>query len=297
MSVVNVKVMNIRPQYQNLKDWMKNPDHVYIGRAAVVFIDNKRYPPAASIWANPFKLNKHTSRKEILKKYKIYITQKINNDSTLKNQLLQLSTKKLGCWCAPQKCHGHVLLQLIAKYRHQQFYCDIKNSLTNDQKTLKNGAIKISKNNLLDLPNANKDDNEENYYKLMVLLFDYLTTLESGSEELQIFVTSLEEEGVRTSSTYSRLARVKKIGVLAKTQITGLILSVILYQIIDKEYYYLEQIATLEANGKSIAQFAELIQDIHSEVVINTVTPTNEITLWDLNQIKTKFLEHLFNLL
>lgn len=32
MSVVNVKVGNIRPKYSNLREWMEDPTNVYIGR-------------------------------------------------------------------------------------------------------------------------------------------------------------------------------------------------------------------------------------------------------------------------
>jgi hypothetical protein len=44
MSVVNCKVKYIRPEYNNLKEWMNNPNNVYIGREGVVFIDKKRFP-------------------------------------------------------------------------------------------------------------------------------------------------------------------------------------------------------------------------------------------------------------
>lgn len=44
MSVVNCKVVNIRPQYQNLKEWMNDSDNVYVGRGGIVFIDGERFP-------------------------------------------------------------------------------------------------------------------------------------------------------------------------------------------------------------------------------------------------------------
>ena len=34
--IVNVKVSNIRPKYQNLKDWIEDKNNIYIGRK---FID------------------------------------------------------------------------------------------------------------------------------------------------------------------------------------------------------------------------------------------------------------------
>ena len=40
MSVINVKVKNIRPSYYTLSDWINNPQHEYIGRSEIVFINN-----------------------------------------------------------------------------------------------------------------------------------------------------------------------------------------------------------------------------------------------------------------
>lgn len=44
MSVVNCKVKHIRPKYNNLEEWIKDENNVYIGRKGVVFIDEKRFP-------------------------------------------------------------------------------------------------------------------------------------------------------------------------------------------------------------------------------------------------------------
>ena len=38
-SVVNVKVAHIRPKYNDLEEWTKDPNNVYIGRAGIVFIN------------------------------------------------------------------------------------------------------------------------------------------------------------------------------------------------------------------------------------------------------------------
>ena len=42
MAVVNCKVANIRPKYENLQEWMEDPNNVYIGRGGIVFINNQR---------------------------------------------------------------------------------------------------------------------------------------------------------------------------------------------------------------------------------------------------------------
>jgi hypothetical protein len=44
MSVVNVKVKHIRPEYANLKEWTSDLNNVYIGRRGIVFVNKERYP-------------------------------------------------------------------------------------------------------------------------------------------------------------------------------------------------------------------------------------------------------------
>lgn len=115
MSVVNVKVANLRPRFTTLQDWMANPENVYVGRAGVVFIEKQRFPKEASIWANPFKVGEGTgkyTRGEALRLYEEYIRAKIRGEYGVE-KLLALKGKHLGCWCAPEPCHAEVLLRLI----------------------------------------------------------------------------------------------------------------------------------------------------------------------------------------
>jgi len=116
MSIVNCKVKYIRPQYDNLKEWTENSNNIYIGRAGIVFINKERFPKKASIFANPYKIDKNTSREEVLEKYKKYIIEKILNDKSFYLELLKLRGKNLGCWCHPDPCHGDILLELIEKF-------------------------------------------------------------------------------------------------------------------------------------------------------------------------------------
>lgn len=60
--VVNCKVKFIRPKYNDLKQWMQDPQNVYIGRAGVVFVDGQRFPKNASRFCNPFKVDKEGTR-------------------------------------------------------------------------------------------------------------------------------------------------------------------------------------------------------------------------------------------
>lgn len=115
-SVVNVKVAHIRPEYNDLKEWMNDENNVYIGRKGIVFINNERFPKEDSIWHNPFKIDTDTTREDVLKKYVKYIKEKLDGDPLLVNKLLELKGKKLGCWCHPKLCHGDILVKMIKHY-------------------------------------------------------------------------------------------------------------------------------------------------------------------------------------
>lgn len=100
MSVINVKVKNLRALgYNSLEDWLRDPNHVYIGRYCK-FIKGAR----GSKWANPYSLTQY-SRKESLELYEKWVQ---------KTELIkELEGKILGCWCKPEACHGDILIKLL----------------------------------------------------------------------------------------------------------------------------------------------------------------------------------------
>lgn len=123
MAVVNVKVTYIRPKYNNLKEWVEDFNNEYIGRAGVVFVDSERFPKLGSIWANPFRIKRSKdldavakSRAHVLRKYERYIVELLDANPKMVQLLLELRGKTLGCWCAPEPCHGDILLKLIETY-------------------------------------------------------------------------------------------------------------------------------------------------------------------------------------
>ena len=59
---------------------MTDPNHVYIGRAGIVFIENQRFPKQASPWANPFKVG--NDRETCLELYEEWLRDKIKRDGT-----------------------------------------------------------------------------------------------------------------------------------------------------------------------------------------------------------------------
>lgn len=72
----------------------KSKYDVYIGRP--------------SKWGNCFEIGKDGTRIEVIKKYKEWLL----NNKELMVQLPELKGKILGCWCAPNCCHGDVLAEL-----------------------------------------------------------------------------------------------------------------------------------------------------------------------------------------
>ena len=58
-----------------------------------------------SKWGNPFSIGKDGDRNEVIRKFTKYLLE----NSDLMAALPELKGKVLGCWCAPQACHGDVL--------------------------------------------------------------------------------------------------------------------------------------------------------------------------------------------
>jgi hypothetical protein len=130
MSVVCVKVKDIRPKYDNLQEWM-NDKNVYIGRAGIVFINNERFPKRDSIWANKFKIDNNHTREQVIELYRKELLHKLKTGKIKIKQLLELDNKVLGCWCKPEPCHGDVLIDLLKKLKdcilRLEKQCDINN--------------------------------------------------------------------------------------------------------------------------------------------------------------------------
>ena len=120
--VVNVKVANIRPKWDNLKEFCEDPDNLYIGRRGIVFVNKERYPKQDSKWCNPFKVTKKQDRETCCSFYMDYIIEKIIDDP-VKYDINELRNKRLGCWCCPLECHGDYLIKIIRLWDKYQKYC------------------------------------------------------------------------------------------------------------------------------------------------------------------------------
>lgn len=117
-SIVNVKVKYICPEYDNLKEWMKDPNNIYIGRAGIVFVDGERFPKKDSKWCNPFKIKEY-DREEYIRLYKRHLDKLLQDEDNLEEFVL-LEGKTLGCWCKPEDCHGDVIISRLKRLKKSQ---------------------------------------------------------------------------------------------------------------------------------------------------------------------------------
>ena len=61
-------------------------------------------------WGNPFIIGKHGTREEVIKRYRIWLDEKLKEEP---NFLEPLRNLNLLCWCAPLACHGDVILEKL----------------------------------------------------------------------------------------------------------------------------------------------------------------------------------------
>ncbi len=65
----------------------------------------------ASKWGNPFVMvdESDTERERAIAAYREWVVKQ----PELMGSLEELRGRRLGCWCAPKRCHGDVLVELI----------------------------------------------------------------------------------------------------------------------------------------------------------------------------------------
>jgi len=73
----------------------REPHDVYIGRP--------------SVWGNPFRIGCDGTRADVIHKYRQWLTAQ---PILMERAKRELRGKVLGCWCAPQACHGDVLVEV-----------------------------------------------------------------------------------------------------------------------------------------------------------------------------------------
>lgn len=83
-----------------------------IGRASVVHCKRQPYDVyigrgKGSIFGNPFVIGPDGSRSDVIAKFRAWLP----DQPQLMAKVHELHGKVLGCFCAPQACHGHVLAE------------------------------------------------------------------------------------------------------------------------------------------------------------------------------------------
>lgn len=91
-----------KPQGEAMKTPKVHNKHANTAPADAVYIGR------GSKWGNPFVIGKDGNREEVIAKYKQYILA----NAKLLADLHEIKDKDLVCFCAPQPCHGDVLIFL-----------------------------------------------------------------------------------------------------------------------------------------------------------------------------------------
>jgi hypothetical protein len=87
------RVLNKR-DYEGLKDILIE-DCVYIGRP--------------SIWGNPFTIGRDGTREEVIEWHEVWF---MKHPDLIARAKSELKGKHLICFCAPEACHGDLLLKI-----------------------------------------------------------------------------------------------------------------------------------------------------------------------------------------
>ncbi len=62
-----------------------------------------------SKFGNPFVIGAHGTRDDVVEKYEAWLR---SQPALMEAAKRELRGKNLVCWCAPQRCHGDVLLRI-----------------------------------------------------------------------------------------------------------------------------------------------------------------------------------------
>ena len=86
----------------------REPYDTYIGRG--------RCPRSGKPgrWGNPYRIGRDGDRGEVIERYRRWLWAEIEAGRIDPAELAALRGKTLGCWCAPEPCHGEVLAAAAA---------------------------------------------------------------------------------------------------------------------------------------------------------------------------------------
>ncbi len=64
-------------------------------------------------FGNPFILTQDVSRVSVIVEYERWFYQRLDSDPEFKRRIHDLKGKRLGCFCHPKLCHGHVIADYL----------------------------------------------------------------------------------------------------------------------------------------------------------------------------------------
>jgi hypothetical protein len=109
--VASVTSSRSKQTYLDLLAWADDRGlYVYVGRRMPPhWTGGNPYVRGPFDWANPYKLGRDGDRTTIIESFEhLYLP----GHPDLIDRLPELDGKVLGCWCAPEHCHGDVLARL-----------------------------------------------------------------------------------------------------------------------------------------------------------------------------------------
>jgi len=71
------------------------------------------YIGRGSVFGNPYKIGEDGNRRDVIERYREYFYDRIGVDPAFRHQVLALKGQVLGCFCAPQACHGDVIVEFL----------------------------------------------------------------------------------------------------------------------------------------------------------------------------------------
>lgn len=122
----------------------------YCGRA-------KNYKPEygidMSVLGNPYWMNGETQRNDVCDRYDKYLMKKLNDISGVQTKFIRAINKlvndykagvniRLGCFCAPKRCHCDSIKKLVLARAANNESCITTNSKTNELPKSFNGSLK-----------------------------------------------------------------------------------------------------------------------------------------------------------
>lgn len=119
---VCVKAAALRPEYDNLSEFLADPDNALVCRRGRIWITaadgtKKMFKWVGSPFANPFPVGSGDGRYTLevsLAKYRAHLERLLQDSATLRAFRRLAKKKKIGCFCnAGSPCHRDVIIDVL----------------------------------------------------------------------------------------------------------------------------------------------------------------------------------------